>query len=134
MARTSAAAESNAPQVDTEPEQVLFPELLTSPDVALARRAKVADLTKARRKIESRIARESRLVAQRMVRDPHYRARLKQQLRDGSLHPSIEKMLWEYAYGKPRKHEVLTVEGAGDRPINVIKRIVVRPGARADRD
>jgi hypothetical protein len=134
MARASAAAEKDAPQVDAEPEQVLFPELVTSTnDAAVARRAQVASLAKARRKVESRLARESRVFAQRLVRDLHYRNRLKQQLRDGSLHPSIEKMLWEYAYGKPRKHEVLTVEGAGDRPINVIKRIVVRP-TRVDRD
>jgi hypothetical protein len=41
----------------------------------------------------------------RTLFDAAYWQRIRTQLRDGSLHPSIEARLLAYAYGEPRSHD-----------------------------
>ena len=45
----------------------------------------------------------ARAVAQALLSRPKYQERLKEKLDEGTVHPSVEAMLYYYAYGKPRE-------------------------------
>lgn len=42
-------------------------------------------------------------IARRFVDNPQYRAMLREKMKDGTLHPSVQVMLWQYAYGRPKE-------------------------------
>lgn len=46
-------------------------------------------------------AAEVRKISRKLVLDTQYQATLKSKLRDGTLHPSVQTMLWSFAFGKP---------------------------------
>lgn len=47
-----------------------------------------------------------------VVEDPVYRAKLLERLHNGTLHTTLETMVWHYAYGRPvERHEVTGADG-----------------------
>jgi hypothetical protein len=74
---------------------------------------------------ENKITAEVKAICLAMVSKPDYLTELEVRLREGKLPPPIEKMLWEYAYGKPK--ETLELTGAEGGPIQVtkIERVIV---------
>lgn len=44
---------------------------------------------------------EARSFCQRLLADPTYRTNLAIRLREGTLPPAVETMIWHYANGKP---------------------------------
>jgi hypothetical protein len=59
--------------------------------------------------IPNKVTKEIREIAQDLIGSTTYRARLQKSLDEGKCHPSVETMLWHYAYGKPK--ETVKVEG-----------------------
>jgi hypothetical protein len=55
---------------------------------------------------------EARKISRRLLADPVYRKRLIKRLREGTIQPGVEAMLYYYAYGKPR--ESVEVEQKSD--------------------
>lgn len=51
-------------------------------------------------------AAEVRKISRKLILDPVYQAKLKEKLQDGSLHPSMQSLLFYYAFGKPVETEV----------------------------
>jgi uncharacterized protein YggU (UPF0235/DUF167 family) len=66
-----------------------------------------------------------RELAQSLVNDDAYLAKLKAQLRAGKANPAVVTMLWAYAFGKPKETVEITGENGG--PISVIRRVIVDP-------
>lgn len=52
--------------------------------------------------------RRGREFATRLVESPSYRAWLTERIEKKSLDPSLERMLWAYAYGKPKEYVEIT--------------------------
>lgn len=50
---------------------------------------------------QRKAAEKVKLVAQKLVDNPIYQAKLQEKMEDGTLHPSMQSLLWYYAYGKP---------------------------------
>lgn len=46
-------------------------------------------------------AAEVRKISRKLILDPAYQKTLIEKLRDGSAHPSVQSMLWYFAFGKP---------------------------------
>lgn len=46
---------------------------------------------------------ECRRISRKLLADPTYRKNLIKRLREGSIQPGVEAMLWYYGYGKPRE-------------------------------
>jgi hypothetical protein len=51
--------------------------------------------------VPNKATREVRQFCQKIVADADYRANLERRLREGTLPPVIEQMLWFFAVGKP---------------------------------
>lgn len=51
----------------------------------------------------NKITAEAREIAQGIINRPAYRAKLVQQADNGRLNPTVESMLWHYAFGKPKE-------------------------------
>ena len=66
----------------------------------------------------NKTTREVRAFCQRLVADPEYRAGLERRLREGSLAPALEQMVWAYAIGKPPN--ALTVTNHGPSLASII--------------
>ena len=58
---------------------------------------------------QNKTGRDARLLAQSLVSDPDSLEKLKQRLIDGKA-GDLEKVLWEYAYGKPAQHPVTIMD------------------------
>ena len=71
-------------------------------------------------------AAEIRKISKKLLSRPGYQAKLIEKLEDGTLHPSIQNMLWYYAYGKPL--DVLDEK----KVANVEIQMVLDPGAAAE--
>lgn len=54
----------------------------------------------------------ARKIARKLLADPSYRKNLIKRLREGTIQPGVEAMLWYYAEGKPR--ESMEVEQKSD--------------------
>ena len=67
-----------------------------SPEITMELRGEQARLTKALKK-------EIQGLARYLVEDPLYLLGLKARLLSGHLHPTIEALLFAYAYGKPKE-------------------------------
>lgn len=48
---------------------------------------------------------EVRRISRKLVLDPAYQRNLREKLHDGTLHPSVQTMLWSFAFGKPKELE-----------------------------
>lgn len=48
---------------------------------------------------------EVRRISRKLVLDPVYQRTLRDKLHDGTLHPSVQTMLWSFAFGKPKELE-----------------------------
>lgn len=44
---------------------------------------------------------EVRKISRKLILNPTYQKTLQEQLEEGRAHPSVQSMLWAYAYGKP---------------------------------
>jgi hypothetical protein len=53
---------------------------------------------------------EVREIARHMVEGPTYQPKLVERLEAGKCHPSVETLMWHYAYGKPREHVKVNTE------------------------
>lgn len=42
-------------------------------------------------------------ISLKLLKRPAYQADLARRLDDGTLHPSLQVMLWQYGYGKPKE-------------------------------
>lgn len=61
---------------------------------------------------------EARELAQDLVRSPKYRAKLRERLEAGTAPPSVEVMIWVWAFGRVR--DTLAVGGLPEaRPVSV---------------
>ena len=70
--------------------------------------------------VPNKATKEVKELAQRLVLDPEYQAKLKQRLLKGTLPSAVEALLWHYSFGKPK--ETLDVTLAAERRvINVIE-------------
>jgi hypothetical protein len=58
---------------------------------------------------QNKTGRDARILAQSLVSDPAYIDNLRQWLIDGKA-GDLEKVLWEYAYGKPAQHPVTIMD------------------------
>lgn len=58
---------------------------------------------------------EVREVAQRLVEDEKYQAKLRERLLEGTLPPAVETLLWHYSYGRPVDRVALSVT---ERPLS----------------
>ena len=47
--------------------------------------------------------RDVKRIAQQLVTRTRYVKQLEKKLDDGTLHPSIQVLLWQFAYGKPKE-------------------------------
>jgi len=91
------------------------------------------------RAIEKAIKAEATELAKFLVEDPIYLLDLQEKLRAGTLHPMLQTLLWNYAYGKPKervevKHAAVVKiihEFAGSRE-KVIEGTVVKPEEKPD--
>lgn len=45
----------------------------------------------------------SQKLCQKLLARPLYQQKLAEKLDDGTLHPTMQSLLWYYAYGKPRE-------------------------------
>ena len=63
--------------------------------------------------VQNRATRDGRELAQAIVNDPEYRARLLERLRAGDAPPAVECMAWAYAFGKPPQNVEVTGEDGG---------------------
>ncbi len=62
-------------------------------------------------KVQEMVARqEVREIARNFVDNPTYLENLKIRFQQGTLHPSLEQMLWAYAYGKPSQRVEVDTE------------------------
>ena len=59
-------------------------------------------------------ARKVKSIAQRLLERPGYVRTLQTKLDNGTLHPSIQCLLWYYAHGKP-----VDTSGAEGKPVQV---------------
>ncbi len=64
---------------------------------------------------ETAKTRAVRRICQRLVDDPVYRKTIREKLRDCTLHPSVQVLLWYYAYGKPKE----TIEATQVTPVRI---------------
>lgn len=81
--------------------------------------------------VPNRVTQEVREVAQNIIGNPDYLARLKVRIDRGTA-PHMETLLWHYAYGKPKdvvQHEAL---GGESSPVAVIFGGRHKPDAPAD--
>lgn len=58
---------------------------------------------------------EVKRISKALISDKVYQAQLRAQLRRGTLHPSVQCMLWYYAHGKPLE----TIETKRVTPVRV---------------
>lgn len=56
---------------------------------------------KGRSKEARKEAEEVRKISKKLITDKVYQAKLIEKLQDGTLHPSMQAMLWYFAFGKP---------------------------------
>jgi hypothetical protein len=70
----------------------------------------------------NKITKAVREIAQDFVNDPEYRALLKARIACGEA-PGMEKLLWHYAYGRPK----MQVEVTADTTVEKIVREIVDP-------
>ena len=61
---------------------------------------------------------EARDICRELLERPAVRKRYREQLDAGSLAPTIEAMLWHYAYGVPK--QVVEHQGSSENPLEVI--------------
>lgn len=54
---------------------------------------------------DRRDAEEVRKISRKLVLDPVYQKTLREQLQEGRAHPSVQSMLWSFAFGKPKELE-----------------------------
>lgn len=50
---------------------------------------------------DRKTAAKVKAISQKLVLNPVYQAKLKEQLENGTLHPSVQNNLWAYAFGRP---------------------------------
>ena len=61
-------------------------------------------------------------VAREILNSPEYRESLVARLKDRTLPPEIEELLWEHAFGERRHHTVVRFnDRLGARPLRVIE-------------
>lgn len=60
--------------------------------------------------------REVRRISKALLNDPQYRKRLLARLREGTIQPGVEAMLWYYAHGKPQE----TIETKTPLPVKLV--------------
>lgn len=60
---------------------------------------------------------EGHKLAQRLILDEGYLETVVRRLHAGQLNPTLEQMLWHYAFGKPP--ETITIKGDEDNPLTV---------------
>src|SRR5687767_13204387 len=60
----------------------------------------------------NKVTAEAQAFARSIVEDPEYRQNLVAAARDRKLHPQVEVMLWNYAYGKPKDEVTLRLDMA----------------------
>lgn len=68
-----------------------------------------AKRTRTRKGVPNKVTVEVKLAAAMMVDDPVYRQKLFQAMKDRTVAPMIEAMLWHYAKGKPK--DTVAVDG-----------------------
>lgn len=60
--------------------------------------------------VPNKVTQEIREAARKLLEGPRYLEARLRRLESGKLHPSVEVLLYHYAYGKPK--EVVQVEGS----------------------
>lgn len=60
--------------------------------------------------------REARRISRKLLLNPQYQTKLRRKLHDGSIHPSVEVMLWYYGFGKPKE----TIETTPPAPVRIV--------------
>lgn len=61
------------------------------------------DRAKREKALEAAAKEEVGRLAKFLVEDPVYLLDLQERLRNGTLHPMLQQLLWNYAYGKPKE-------------------------------
>ncbi len=62
--------------------------------------------------VQNKVTREIKEIAQGLLEDPIYQAKLKEQLQEGKLAPPVLCLLYNYAYGKPKETVDVTADVA----------------------
>lgn len=71
--------------------------------------------------VPNKVTRDVQAASMSLVEDAKYRAMLLKKLRAGRLHPTMERLLWFYAYGKPK-----TTIDLGEGTLEVLRVIIDR--------
>lgn len=74
--------------------------------------------------------REAKDLAERLLTRPQYLRRLEKKLDEGTLHPSIEALLYYYRYGKPKE----VIENTQPATVKIIHEYATPAGAPTDAD
>ena len=61
------------------------------------------------RGVKNKVTRDVRALCQGLIEDAGYRENFERRLRAGELAPVLERMVWEFAYGRPA--QAVTVTG-----------------------
>jgi len=69
-------------------------------------------------------------VAEKLLSSKRYVTNLRIRLDEGTLHPSLETLLWHHRFGKPADKLELTGKDGG--PIKLIRRVIVRRDDKKD--
>lgn len=72
---------------------------------------------------------EAKFFARKICDDPIYRRQLLVRATEGKLHPSVEQMLWAYAYGRPPEQVKHT--GSIALPVEIVHEHHVDPAPAA---
>ncbi|MCR4339548.1 MAG: DUF2828 domain-containing protein [Gemmatimonadaceae bacterium] len=59
-------------------------------------------------RIRRKKAEQAQKIAEGLINDPVYRAKLLEKMQDGTLHPSVQVALMKYAWGEPRQDVEIT--------------------------
>ena len=69
----------------------------------------------------NKVTAEVQRFARDIVEDPEYRENLRTAARNRKLHPQVEIMLWNYAYGKPKDEMTLRLEMAFSQELEALQ-------------
>jgi len=73
--------------------------------------------------VPNKVTGQARELAIELVTDPTYLKKFKQRLLSGRINPALEKMAWEFAFGRPRQQLEIDWSESAPLGINTVRAI-----------